>query len=104
MAASMVFLGCGSAAVMHSRTLRKLRPRLRRYYASPCSEKACAFNERLQGAGWFNSCEAALNNDSIDTAFIGTPPITHLELTLASLQRGKHVIVEKPAFLSADEF
>jgi predicted dehydrogenase len=101
---NMVFLGCGSAAVMHSRTLRKIAPRLPRYYASRYGEKACAFNERLGGAGWFNSYEAALDHDHIDTAFINTPPVTHLELTLASLQAGKHVIVEKPAFLTPEEF
>jgi predicted dehydrogenase len=37
----------------------------------------------------------------VDTVLVATPPGSHLELTLAALQHGKNVIVEKPAFLRA---
>jgi predicted dehydrogenase len=104
MTQALAFLGCGAAALMHSRTLRRLAPRLPRYYASRYGEKACAFSERLSGSGWFNSYEAALEDARIQTVFIATPPATHLELTLAALQHAKHAIVEKPAFLTPDEF
>jgi predicted dehydrogenase len=40
-------------------------------------------------------------DDRIDTVLVATPPGSHLELTLAALQHGKNVIVEKPAFLRA---
>ena len=32
---------------------------------------------------------------------VATPPLHHLALTLSALAAGKHVIVEKPAFLSS---
>jgi predicted dehydrogenase len=100
----LVFLGCGAATLMHSRTLRSLAPQLPRYYASRAGEKAAAFHQRLKGAGWFNSYESALCSDQADVVFIATPPVTHRDLTLAALEHGKHVIVEKPAFLTPEDF
>ena len=35
---------------------------------------------------------------------VATPPDSHLELTLSALEQGKHVIVEKPAFLRSADF
>ncbi|MBR9990444.1 MAG: Gfo/Idh/MocA family oxidoreductase, partial [Gemmatimonadetes bacterium] len=52
---------------------------------------------------WFNSYDAALQDERTGIALIATPPATHLELTLAALRAGKHVIVEKPAFLTTEE-
>lgn len=101
---SIAFLGCGAAALMHSRTLRRLAPKLPRFYASRSGEKACGFQRQLRGAGWFNSYEAALVDRRVSSVLIATPPSTHLELTLAALRHGKHVIVEKPAFLTPVEF
>jgi predicted dehydrogenase len=44
-----------------------------------------------------------LLDEEVDAVAITTPPAQHLPLTLAALEAGKHVIVEKPAFLrSAD--
>jgi predicted dehydrogenase len=101
---SLAVLGCGYAARLHSRTLQRLAPALPRYYASRAGEKASDFNRRLNGAGFFNSYQAALADPRITVVLITTPPATHLELTLAALQQGKHVIVEKPAFLLPEEF
>jgi predicted dehydrogenase len=100
---SIAVIGCGSAAALHTRTLRRIAPALPRYYASRCGEKACAFSQRSGGAGWFNSYDAALHDERVAVALIVTPPATHLELTLAALRAGRHVIVEKPAFLTTGE-
>ena len=37
----------------------------------------------------------------VQAVVVATPPDSHLELTLAALEAGKHVMVEKPAFLRA---
>src|SRR5688572_20118979 len=34
--------------------------------------------------------------DSIDAATVATPTVTHFEIAKALLERGKHVLVEKP--------
>jgi predicted dehydrogenase len=97
----LAFLGCGGITAMHSRTLAGVDSSVRRYYASRDRDKAEAFARRYSGAGSFGSYRFALEDRRIDAVLVATPPATHLELTLAALAHGKHVIVEKPAFLRA---
>ena len=35
---------------------------------------------------------------------VAVPPRFHLALTLKALEAGKHVLVEKPAFLTLDDY
>ena len=74
------------------------------FYASRDPHKAAAFEEGLGGAGSFGSYDAALADGRMDVAFVATPPPSHLALTLAALDSGKDVIVEKPAFLRTVDF
>lgn len=99
---NLAFLGCGGVTRTHTRTLRRFRD-VRRFYASRVREKAEAFNAELGGAGAY-TYGAALEDPRIDAVLIATPPNTHLALTLAALEAGKHVIVEKPPFLRAADF
>ena len=99
-----VFLGCGRIAATHARTLARFRDRVRCFYASRDRERAMDYERRFRGAGSFGSYETALADGSMDVAVVTTPPASHLELTLAALQNGKHVIVEKPAFLRSTDF
>jgi UDP-N-acetylglucosamine 3-dehydrogenase len=99
----MVFIGCGGVTALHSRTLRSILPEVRRYYASRAAARAAAFEREHHGAGSFGSYEAALADERSSVALIATPPALHLPLTLQALERGKHVIVEKPAFLDVGE-
>ncbi|RMF56065.1 MAG: gfo/Idh/MocA family oxidoreductase [Calditrichaeota bacterium] len=101
---NMAFLGCGFATRMHSKTLSRLRNQTRLYYASRDAQKARQFNQKYQGAGWFDSYESALASSDIEIIFIATPPHQHLELTIEALRAGKHVIVEKPPFFHSSDF
>lgn len=95
---SVAFIGCGQAARMHSQTLARVAPDVRRFFASRDPERADEFNRRFGGAGAFGSYADALGSADVDCAVVVTPPSSHLQLTLDALQAGKHVIVEKPAF------
>lgn len=101
---NLVFLGCGRITTAHSRTLARFRDRVRCFYASRDHERAMAYERRFRGAGSFRSYGAALADGSMDVVLVATPPASHLELTRAALENGKHVIVEKPAFLRAGDF
>ena len=101
---NVVFLGCGRATRMHSRTLSDLRDDVRLQYGSRDLEKANAFNREYSGDGAWGSYEAALESPAPQVAFIATPPASHLELTLLAMRAGKDVIVEKPPFLSSSDF
>ena len=44
-----------------------------------------------------------INRDDVDLVSIATPVVTHCEMTLAALDRGKHVLCEKPMAINGDE-
>jgi predicted dehydrogenase len=53
-------------------------------------------------AGSFNGVEAVddvarvLDDPSVEAVVVATPPATHLEVAMAAIEAGKHVLVEKP--------
>src|SRR3954467_12247203 len=99
---NLVFLGCGSIARRHVLRLRALGG-VRYGFASRDGQRAAEFQQRFGGTRSYGAYESALLDDGVDAVAITTPPAQHLPLTLAALEAGKHVIVEKPAFLrSAD--
>ncbi len=99
----IAFLGCGAITHRHSKTLKRIKriknpPRL--YYASRDPNRAKAILKAHDGAGMFASYEQAFVSDDVNAVMICTPPINHKELALAAIAAGKHVIVEKPPFLT----
>lgn len=44
-----------------------------------------------------------INDSAIDALVLATPPNTHFELARRALESGKHVLVEKPLALTAEE-
>src|SRR5687767_13733548 len=98
---SLAFLGCGAATRTHSGVLSRLGDRVRRYYASRDPGLAGEYNRKYKGAGTFGSYAEAMADQRVQAMVVATPPDSHLELTLATLEAGKHVVVEKPAFLRA---
>lgn len=97
---NLLFLGCGWAATIHSRVLRRVRG-VRLSYASRDAARAEAFRRRYGGHRSYGSYEAALADAGVDVAIVATPTSTHRPLALLAIEAGKHVIVEKPAFMRA---
>ncbi len=103
-ALDLAFLGCGAATRMHTRTLGRVASDLRLHFASRERERAEACRKRHGGAGAFGSYGEAIADPGIDAVLVATPPASHLELTLAALEAGKDVILEKPAFPRPHDF
>lgn len=99
----VAFLGCGFITTVHSRHLAAF-PDVRRSYASRDQAQAESFRSRFDGARAFGSYEAAIADPDVDAVVVAVPPAFHLDLTLAALAAGKHVLVEKPAFPSTADF
>ncbi|MBK9017273.1 MAG: Gfo/Idh/MocA family oxidoreductase [Saprospiraceae bacterium] len=99
----MAFLGCGNITAKHGKRLQKFAD-VQCYYASRSEEKAKQFSAKLNGSGHFGSYQAAIASPEIDVVFIATPPADHLELALAAVRAGKHVILEKPPFFKSSDF
>jgi predicted dehydrogenase len=94
-------LGCGYWGSKHARVLAGIpevsevvlidsNPRIRN-----------RLTHALGCAHAFPSLELAL--PLVDAVVVATPPSTHAELAIAAMQRGKHVLVEKPLATSTDD-
>jgi predicted dehydrogenase len=100
----LAFLGCGFITRVHSRHLRRLGSLVTASYASRDAAKAEAFCGRFGGVRSYVGYEAALADPAIDAVVIAVPPRLHLDLAERALAAGKHVLVEKPAFLTSDDY
>ena len=67
------------------------------------SAKAEDFARRHGVSRWYDSVPDLLGDPDIDAVYIATPPRYHLEHTLASLDAGKDVYLEKPMAMNGDE-
>ena len=100
----LAFLGCGFITNVHSRQLRAVTPRIACSYASRDAAKAAEYCRTHKGTRSFADYHQAIADPDVDAVVIAVPPKYHLELTLAALAAGKHVLVEKPAFLTMDDY
>ncbi len=100
----LAFLGCGFVTGVHSRHLRKLRSDFTWGYASRVPAKAEDYQRRYGGFAAFPSYEAALADPRVDAVVISVPPTLHAPLALQALAAGKHVLIEKPALMSLDQY
>ena len=100
----LAFLGCGFITRVHSRHLRALGRDVVPSYASRDRGRADQYCRRYGGSRSFGDYEAAIADPDVDAVVIAVPPRFHLDLTLRALAAGKHVLVEKPAFLTMGEY
>jgi len=103
-APGILFLGSGQAAGLHSKLLAKGHPQVRKLYWGRTDGPTEALASRFGGTRIGGAWAEAVGDDRVNAVFITTPPDTHRDLAVAALDAGKHVIVEKPAFLTSAEF
>jgi len=100
----LAFLGCGFITRVHSRHLHSLRPDIAIAYASRDAARAEEYRTRFSGFASFGDYASAIADPRVDAVVIAVPPRFHLELALAALAAGKHVLVEKPAFPRLEDY
>ncbi len=100
----LAFLGCGFITRVHSRHLRSLRRDIIPHYASRDRSKAEDYCRRFGGGASYADYRAAIDDPRVDAVVIAVPPRFHLDLALDALAAGKHVLVEKPAFLALRDY
>ncbi len=99
----LAFLGSGDVARKHAATFKSIGG-VECFYASRSAGRSAELCRAMGGSGAYDTYAAALDDDAIDVVLVATPPSSHLELALAALEAGKHVIVEKPPFLRSTDF
>ena len=100
----IAFLGCGFITRVHSRNIRQLGGEIACAYASRERAKSDAFCREFSGTCAYADYASAIDDPNIDAVVVAVPPRFHLELTLQALAAGKHLLVEKPAFLTMREY
>ena len=96
-------LGAGSWGINHVRALAA-EPRCRIVaVAEPDEAKRGLIAEIAPGARWTASAETIVHAAEIDAVVIASPARTHVELAIAALDAGKHVLIEKPVARSVAE-
>jgi nucleoside-diphosphate-sugar epimerase/predicted dehydrogenase len=93
-------IGCGRIARVHLRHLRAL-PQVR--VAAVCdvdAERARAFAAEAEGAEAVSDVDALLRA-GLDAVHVLTPPTSHADTAVTALERGMHVLVEKPMATTA---
>jgi UDP-N-acetylglucosamine 3-dehydrogenase len=100
----LAFLGCGFITHVHSGHLRAFQGLIAPSYASRDRAKADDYRRRFNGVASYGDYDAAITDPAVDAVVVAVPPSLHLALTLKALDAGKHVLVEKPAFLALDEY
>ena len=72
-------------------------------YASRDKTRSDALCRRY-GGDVYTDYTAAIDDPRVGAVVIAVPPRFHLDLTLQALAAGKHVLVEKPAFLTLQDY
>ena len=95
-------IGCGNIAQVHGLALSR-REDVRLTAAADCRmERAEAFCARFGGKP-FQSFLELMDQERPDVIHLCTPHSLHVPMAIASLQRGIHVLSEKPAAISPDQ-
>ena len=55
------------------------------------------------GTRAFETLDAVLQDPEVDAVLISTPPVVHVPLSVAAIEAGKHVLLEKPMATTVEE-
>jgi predicted dehydrogenase len=95
-------IGCGDVTELKSGPAFNLVQNSKLYAVMRRNaEKAADYARRHDVPVWYSSAEALINDPQVNAIYVATPPSTHEAYTIAALQAGKPVYVEKPVALSA---
>ena len=71
--------------------------------ASRDAGRAQAFAHKHSATSAYDDIDAMLANPAVDVVYVASPNALHLEHTLKAAAAGKHVLVEKPMALTAED-
>ncbi len=69
----------------------------------PLEERRKWIESQIHGVSLFKDFDIFLLQSPFDALLITTPPATHYDLALKALERGQHLLVEKPMALNREE-
>ncbi|ALS28700.1 oxidoreductase [Paenibacillus sp. 32O-W] len=100
-------IGAGFIGRTHAEAIRKLtdEQEIVIKVADPNPAALNSFTERFPEAIPYADVRTMLAEEARedDIVIVGTPPVTHFELSLLALESGRHALCEKPLVMSAEE-
>lgn len=103
MSLKLAFAGAGYIANIHAQAAQN-QPNVELVsVVEKFSDKSEAFAEKFGMKRCYKSMEPLLAEGGVDALVIGTPNFLHLPQAIAALERGIHVMVEKPMAMTVAE-
>lgn len=96
-------LGTGGIAKKFAEALKAVENSELYAVGSRSQASAESFAREFNVSKTYSSYEDAANDPAVDVIYIGTPHNLHCENTLMSLEKGKHVLCEKPLGINGIE-
>lgn len=95
-------VGCGRIAQSHLEVLPRLKEAQVTAVCDVDSDLAACTAEE-QGCRNYCNLQDMLERETLDAVFVCAPPAHHAEIAITCLERGLHVLCEKPLALNSDE-
>ncbi|MHB8645494.1 MAG: Gfo/Idh/MocA family protein [Thermomicrobiales bacterium] len=102
---NVAVIGAGRRGLAHTEAVADLEREARIVGIADVDERRvhALIGAHAPHATAYTDAIAMLNTASPDVVYITTPPPLHRELTVAALERGAHVVLEKPIALTLEE-
>jgi predicted dehydrogenase len=88
-------IGAGAIAQTHSTVLQQ-SDRCRLVAVADVRADVAAAIAGVHHCRHFNSADALLDESNVEAVIVATPPATHADICIQALERGCHVLCEKP--------
>lgn len=95
-------LGCGKASTSYHLPVIEALDTVELQWVADVDEDRASATGREYDVRYYTDPSDAIA-DAPDVVHVNTPPFTHRDLTVQSLEAGAHVLVEKPMAMTGDE-
>jgi len=96
-------IGCGRIGITHIESIRALGNIANLHCVIDMNKQLSESIGEKYGVLAYASVEEALNDKLLDAVIVGLPHFLHKPVTIAALEKGKHVLCEKPISLDYQE-
>jgi len=103
MTIKFVIAGAGYIANVHAQAIRAQKDAELVAVVEKFPEKAAEFSRKFRLKRKYENVENLLEAGGVDALVIGTPNALHAPQAIAALEKGIHVLVEKPMAMNANE-
>ncbi|WVQ69659.1 uncharacterized protein L199_007879 [Kwoniella botswanensis] len=100
----IAILGCGRMGQRHAHNVHHLTPRAELVaVADPAPAAQQWVAENLEGVKYFSDPEEIFSIPEVDAVIISTITSTHAPLTIRAIEKGIHVLLEKPISIDVED-